>query len=74
MAQNVFVTKNNCKTILSYDKARFEKLKKNILADGYRLCTDAEVDEHLQKLGYKPEPKKKKDAQVSVPADENPTV
>jgi len=49
---NIYVTKNNCKTVLAYSKERFEKFEKLMPKIGYRKLTDKEVDSYLKKQGY----------------------
>jgi len=50
--ENIYVTKNNCKTVLAYSKERFEKFEKLMPKIGYRKLTDKEVDAYLKKQGY----------------------
>jgi hypothetical protein len=61
------------KSLIGYEKGKFEREKARIFQAKYRLATDAEVSAYLAKRGYKPEaeakPKKKVEAQPKPEQD-----
>lgn len=72
--ETIYVTKNNCKSVLAYSKERFEKFKGRMPTIGYRVLTDKEVEQYLKKQGFeeaKPESVKKKPGKIIEPTKIN---